>query len=56
MAVAASASIRSGQGVAAIAGVKLLSYHLDYSVPIRLRTDACDIGAGAMLDQVADGH
>jgi hypothetical protein len=32
---------------AAIAGAKLLSY-LDYSVPIRLRTDACDhIGAGA---------
>ena len=33
---------------AAIAGAKLLSY-LDYSKPIRLRTDACDIGAGAML-------
>jgi hypothetical protein len=32
----------------AIAGAKLLSY-LDYSRPIRLRTDACDIGAGAML-------
>ena len=42
---------------AAIAGAKLLSY-LDYSVPIRsrLRTDACDIGAGAMLYQVVDGQ
>ena len=40
---------------AAIAGAKLLSY-LDYSVPIRLRTDACDVGAGAMLYQVVDGQ
>jgi hypothetical protein len=40
---------------AAIAGAKLLSY-LDYSIPIRLRTDACDIGAGAMLYQVVDGQ
>ena len=40
---------------AAIAGARLLSY-LDYSVPIRLRTDACDIGAGAMLYQVIDGQ
>ena len=40
---------------AAIAGARLLSY-LDYSLPIRLRTDACDDGAGAMLYQVVDGQ
>jgi hypothetical protein len=40
---------------AAITGARLLS-HLDYSVPIRRRTDACDIGAGAMLYQVVDSQ
>ena len=39
---------------AAIAGARLLSY-LNYELPILLRTDACDDGAGAMLYQVADG-
>ncbi len=32
----------------AIAGARLLSY-LNYGLPILLRTDACDDGAGAML-------
>jgi hypothetical protein len=40
---------------AAIARARLLSY-LDYSVPMRLRTDACDIGAGAMLHQMVDSQ
>ena len=40
---------------AAIAGARLLSY-LSYELPIFLRTDACDDGAGAMLYQVVNGR
>ena len=40
---------------AAIAGARLLSY-LNYELPIFLRTDACDDGAGAMLYQVVNGR
>ncbi len=29
---------------------------IDYTEPIKVRSDACDIGAGAMLFQVADGR